>query len=84
MAKVTNTESYTIMNSENVKGSDKGGAYFEFLIDSSDKLTDVPTDGVVLGCRPRAGSVVLCLNPLSIYLLSNAREWQKVWETEAS
>lgn len=84
MPKITNTGDYTIMNSENIKGSDAGGAYFEFLIDSSDKLTSVPTDTIVLGCRPRAGSVVLCLDPLSIYLLSNAREWQKVWETEAS
>lgn len=84
MAKITNTGDYTIMNSENIKGSDAGGAYFEFLIDSSDKLASVPTDGVVLGCRPRPSSVVLCLNPLSIYMLNNAREWQKIWETEAS
>ena len=84
MAKITNTGDYTIMNSENIKGSDTGGAYFEFLIDSSDKLTAVPTDGVILGCRPRPGSIVLCLDTLSIYLLSNARQWQKVWETEDS
>lgn len=81
--RITNTGDYTIMNSENIKGNDTGGAYFEFLIDNAAKLTSVPTNSECLGCKPRAGSVTVCLNPISLYALSNALEWVKVYEKES-
>ena len=74
---------YTVMNSESVKGSDKNGAYFEFLIDAVAKLSSVPTNSECLGCKPRAGSVTVCLNPVSLYTLSNEHEWVKVYEKES-
>lgn len=74
---------YTVMNSENIKGSDKNGAYFEFLIDSTAKLSSVPTNSECLGCKPRAGSVTVCLDPVSLYALSNELEWVKVYEKES-
>ena len=79
---IMNSGDYTVMNSENIKGSDTRGAYFEFLIDSADKLSSVPTDSECLGCKPRAGSVTVCLNPISLYALSNELEWVKVYEKE--
>lgn len=83
MSRITNTGDYTIMNSENIKGNDAGGAYFEFLIDSVDKLSSVPTNSECLGCKPRAGSVTVCLDPISLYALSNELDWVKVYEKES-
>lgn len=80
---VANTSDYTVMNSENIKGNDAGGAYFEFLIDSAAKLTSVPTNSECLGCKPRAGSVTVCLDPVSLYALSNELNWVKVYEKES-
>ena len=74
---------YTVMNSENIKGADKNGAYFEFLIDSVAKLNSVPTNSECLGCKPRAGSVTVCLDPISLYALSNELAWVKVYEKES-
>lgn len=74
---------YSVINSANIKGNDKEGAYFEFLIDSADKLSSVPTNSECLGCKPRAGSVTVCLDPVSLYALSNELEWVKVYEKES-
>lgn len=76
-------EDYIIINSENVKGSDPNGAYFEFLISSSDKLSSVPTNSECLGCLPRPGSVVVCLDPVSLYALDIDRTWALVYEKES-
>lgn len=74
---------YIVMNSDNIKGSDEHGAYFEFMITSVNKLSTVPTNAEVLGCVPRPGSVTVCLSPLSLYALSPERTWEKVYEKEA-
>ena len=74
---------YIIMNSDNIKGSDEHGAYFEFMVTSKSQLANVPTDGEVLGCTPRPGSVVVCLSPISLYALSPERTWELIYEKEA-
>ena len=74
---------FTVINSQNIKGSDAKGAYFEFLIDSATDLSSVPTNSECLGCKPRAGSVTVCLDPISLYALSNELEWVKVYEKES-
>lgn len=73
---------YIIMNSDNIKGSDEHGAYFEFMITDKTKLNKVPTNAAVLGCVPRPGSVIVCLSPISLYALSPERAWELVYEKE--
>lgn len=74
---------YIIMNSDNIKGSDEHGAYFEFMIMNKNLLNKVPTNAAVLGCVPRPGSVVVCLSPISLYALSLERTWELIYEKEA-
>lgn len=73
---------YIIMNSDNIKGSDEHGAYFEFMITDKNKLNKVPTNAQVLGCVPRPGSVVVCLSPISLYALTPERAWALIYEKE--
>lgn len=73
---------YVIMNSDNIKGSDEHGAYFEFMITNISNLDKVPTNAAVLGCVPRPGSVIVCLSPISLYALSPERTWELIYEKE--
>lgn len=56
---------------------DEDGRYVEFVVDTTDDISTLPTgnESDTKLVKPRPGSMAVCTGNRSLYILSNARVW---------
>lgn len=61
---------------------DENGSYMEFIADTTEDILELPTGNDVKKTenQPRPGSMALCVQNGSVYILSNSRKWEVFME----
>lgn len=75
---------YNIIRKESAPGFDHLGGYTEYICAATSDVANLPTGTGVEDrqAKPRPGSMAVVCNPPSLYTLSPARQWKKLWESE--
>lgn len=75
---------FSVIRKDSAPGFDNLGCYTEYACDERADVATLPTGVGVTDrqLKPRGGSMAVCAEPPSLYMLTPSRAWKKLWEAE--